>query len=96
MAEDLTHDDPELAAIVGEASLPRTQVIAKIWAYIKKHGLQDKEQRRMINVDAALRPMFKKDQVTIFDLAKVINQNLTEEKAPRAKTKKRASAGRSK
>ena len=68
---------PVLAAIVGEKALPRTEVIKKLWAYIKKHGLQDKKNRRAINADAKLRPFFKKDQVTMFDLAKLANKNLS-------------------
>jgi len=66
-----------LAAIVGEKALPRTEVIKKLWVYIKKHGLQDKKNRRAINADAKLRPLFKKDQVTMFDLAKIANKNLS-------------------
>ncbi len=66
-----------LAAIVGEKALPRTEVIKKLWVYIKKHGLQDKKNRRAINADAKLRPLFKRDQVTMFDLAKIANKNLS-------------------
>lgn len=66
-----------LAAVVGEKALPRTEVIKKLWVYIKKHGLQDKKNRRAINADAKLRPLFKKDQVTMFDLAKIANKNLS-------------------
>ena len=66
-----------LAAIVGEKALPRTEVIKKLWVYIKKHNLQDKKNRRAINADAKLRPLFKKDQVTMFDLAKIANKNLS-------------------
>lgn len=66
-----------LAAIVGEKALPRTEVIKKLWVYIKRHNLQDKKNRRAINADAKLRPLFKKDQVTMFDLAKIANKNLS-------------------
>ncbi len=66
-----------LAAIVGEKALPRTEVIKKLWIYIKRHGLQDKKNRRAINADAKLRPLFKRDQVTMFDLAKIANKNLS-------------------
>jgi len=66
-----------LAAVVGEKALPRTEVIKKLWVYIKKHDLQDKKNRRAINADAKLRPLFKKDQVTMFDLAKIANKNLS-------------------
>ncbi len=47
-----------LAAVVGSKALPRTEVTKKLWAYIKRHGLQDKKNRRMINADAALKPVF--------------------------------------
>ncbi len=66
-----------LAAIVGEKALPRTEVIKKLWVYIKKNNLQDKKNRRAINADAKLRPLFKRDQVTMFDLAKIANKNLS-------------------
>ncbi|MBK7922095.1 MAG: SWIB/MDM2 domain-containing protein [Gemmatimonadetes bacterium] len=68
---------PLLAAVVGEKALARTEVIKKLWAYIKKNGLQDKKNRRAINADAKLKPLFKKDQVTMFDLAKIANKNLS-------------------
>ena len=66
-----------LAEIVGAKPIPRTEVTSKLWAYIKKHGLQDKKNRRAINADAKLKPLFKKDQVTMFDLAKIANKNLS-------------------
>jgi chromatin remodeling complex protein RSC6 len=68
---------PALAAVVGDKALARTEVIKKLWVYIKKHGLQDKKNRRAINADAKLKPLFKKDQVTMFDLAKIANKNLS-------------------
>ncbi|MDX2121484.1 MAG: SWIB/MDM2 domain-containing protein [Gemmatimonadota bacterium] len=66
-----------LAAVVGEKPLARTEVIKKLWQYIKRHNLQDKKNRRAINADAKLKPLFKKDQVTMFDLAKIANKNLS-------------------
>jgi chromatin remodeling complex protein RSC6 len=66
-----------LAAVVGGAPLPRTQAVKKIWAYIKRHGLQDKRNRRNINADAKLRPLFGgKAQATMFELAKFVNKHL--------------------
>jgi chromatin remodeling complex protein RSC6 len=66
-----------LAAVVGSAPLPRTQAVKKIWAYIKRHGLQDKRNRRNINADAKLRPLFGgKAQATMFELAKFVNKHL--------------------
>ena len=66
-----------LAAVIGDKAVPRTEVIKKLWVYIKKNGLQDKKNRRAINADAKLKPLFKKDQVTMFDLAKIANKNLS-------------------
>jgi upstream activation factor subunit UAF30 len=69
---------PRLAAVVGNSPLPRTQVISKLWAYIKRNGLQDSKNRRAINADEKLRPLFGgRSQVTMFDLAKIANQNLS-------------------
>ena len=67
-----------LAAVVGSAPLPRTEVIKKLWAYIKRNGLQDAKNRRAINADDKLRVLFGgKSQVTMFDLAKIANKNLS-------------------
>jgi chromatin remodeling complex protein RSC6 len=67
-----------LAAVVGNSPIPRTQVISKLWAYIKRNGLQDSKNRRAINADEKLRPLFGgRSQVTMFDLAKIANQNLS-------------------
>jgi upstream activation factor subunit UAF30 len=69
---------PQLAAVVGNSAMPRTQVISKLWAYIKRNGLQDAKNRRAINADEKLRPLFGgKSQVTMFDLAKIANRNLS-------------------
>jgi upstream activation factor subunit UAF30 len=68
----------KLAAVVGNSPMPRTQVISKLWAYIKRNGLQDARNRRAINADEKLRPLFGgRSQVTMFDLAKIANQNLS-------------------
>ena len=58
-----------LAKVVGNKPLPRTEIVKKIWVYIKKNGLQDKQNRRMINADAALKPIFVKDQISMFEMA---------------------------
>ena len=69
---------PVLAAVVGANPLPRTEVIKKLWAYIKKNGLQDSKNRRAINADEKLRAFFGgKSQVTMFDLAKLANKHLS-------------------
>jgi upstream activation factor subunit UAF30 len=66
-----------LAEVIGNKPLPRTQIIKKIWDYIKKNGLQDKKNRRMINADAKLKPVFAgKTQISMFELAKVVNKNV--------------------
>ena len=68
----------QLAAVVGNSPMPRTQVISKLWAYIKRNGLQDAKNRRAINADEKLRPLFGgRSQVTMFDLAKIANKNLS-------------------
>jgi upstream activation factor subunit UAF30 len=67
-----------LANVIGSSPMPRTQVISKLWAYIKRNGLQDARNRRAINADEKLRPLFGgKSQVTMFDLAKIANRNLS-------------------
>lgn len=67
----------KLAMVVGAAPLPRTEMTKKLWIYIKKHGLQDKKNRRMINADAALKAVFGgKAQVSMFDMTKLVSKNL--------------------
>ena len=68
----------QLAAVVGNTPMPRTEVTKKLWAYIKRKGLQDAKQRRMINADENLRPIFKKDQVSMFDMTKLVNKHLSD------------------
>ncbi|MCX8491356.1 MAG: SWIB/MDM2 domain-containing protein [Cyclobacteriaceae bacterium] len=66
-----------LAAVVGSKPLPRTQIIKKIWEYIKKNKLQDNKNRRMINADEKLKTLFAgKKQISMFDLAKIVNNNV--------------------
>jgi upstream activation factor subunit UAF30 len=66
-----------LAAVVGDKALPRTEVVKKLWGYIKKHNLQDKKNRRNINADDKLKPIFAgKAQVSMFDMAKLISKHL--------------------
>ena len=66
-----------LAIIVGSAGLPRTEVTKKLWAYIKRKGLQDSKNRRNINADAALKAIFKKDQVNMFEMTKLVSKHLS-------------------
>jgi len=66
-----------LAAVVGSSGLPRTEVTKKIWAYIKRNGLQDKKNRRMINADDKLKPVFSgKSQVSMFEMTKLVSKRL--------------------
>jgi len=65
-----------LGEVVGSKPLPRTEVVKKIWEYIKKNNLQDKKNRRMINADGKLKPIFGKDQISMFELAKVVNKHV--------------------
>jgi upstream activation factor subunit UAF30 len=67
-----------LAAVIGTSSMPRTEVTKKLWAYIKRNGLQDSKNRRMINADDRLRPVFGgKSQVSMFDMTKLVNRHLS-------------------
>jgi len=67
-----------LAEIIGAKPLPRTEVTSKIWAYIKKNKLQDEKQKRMINADEKLKPIFGgKKQVSMFDMTKLVSQHLS-------------------
>jgi upstream activation factor subunit UAF30 len=68
----------ELAAVVGNSPMPRTEVTKRLWSYIKRRGLQDDKNRRMINADDNLRPVFGgKRQVSMFDMTRMVNQHLS-------------------
>ena len=66
-----------LAEVVGAKAMPRTEVIKKLWAYIKKNGLKDKKNKRMIHADAKLKPVFKKDMVNMFEMTKLVSKHLS-------------------
>ncbi|HET8871187.1 MAG TPA: SWIB/MDM2 domain-containing protein [Aquabacterium sp.] len=68
---------PALAAVIGATPLPRTEVTKKVWDYIKKHNLQDAANKRNINADDKLKVIFKKPQVTMFELTKLISDQLS-------------------
>jgi len=69
---------PELAAIVGDKGLPRTEVVKKLWAYIKKNGLQDQKNKRQINADDKLKKVFAgKSSVSMFDMTKLVSKHLS-------------------
>ena len=69
---------PQLAAVVGDKPLPRTEAVKKLWVYIKKNGLQDSKNRRNINADDKLKPVFGgKNQVSMFDMTKLMSKHLS-------------------
>ncbi len=67
-----------LAAVIGEGAVSRPEVVKKLWDYIKAHGLQDAADKRKVNADAKLRPVFGKDQVTMFEIAGIVGQHLVD------------------
>jgi upstream activation factor subunit UAF30 len=68
----------DLAAVIGNKAVPRTEVVKKIWVYIKANKLQDSKNKRMINADAKLKPIFGgKAQVSMFDMAKLLSKHLS-------------------
>ncbi len=67
----------ELAAVVGADPLPRTQVISKLWEYIKKHDLQDPANKRNINADEKLKQVFGKAQVNMFEMTSLVGKHLS-------------------
>ena len=69
--------DGPLSSVVGNKAIPRTEVTKKLWAYIKRNGLQDKKKRTMINADDKLRTVFGgKRQVTMFEMTKLVSRHL--------------------
>ena len=65
-----------LAAVVGDKPLPRTEIVSKLWVYIKAKGLQDKVNKRMINADDKLKAVFGKAQVSMFEMAGLIGKHV--------------------
>ncbi len=65
-----------LAAVVGSNPLPRTEVVSKLWVYIKKNKLQDAVNKRMVNADAKLKEIFGKAQVSMFEMAGLIGKHV--------------------
>ncbi len=66
-----------LAAVIGGSAMPRTEVTKKLWAYIKRNGLQDRVNKRMINADDKLRPVFGgRSQVSMFEMTRLVNNHL--------------------
>ena len=70
--------DAALGAVVGDKALPRTEVVKKLWAYIKRKNLQDTQNKRMINADDKLRVLFDgKKQVSMFEMTKLVSKHLS-------------------
>ena len=67
---------PQLAAIIGATPMPRTEVTKKLWEYIKAHKLQDAAKKTNINADAKLKEIFKKPQVSMFEMTKLVSAHL--------------------
>jgi len=69
--------DDKLAAVVGSTPLPRTEIVKKLWVYIKKHGLQDSKEKTKINADETLKAIFDgRKQVTMFEMNKYVSGHL--------------------
>ena len=69
---------PALAEVVGAKPLPRTEVVKKLWQYIRKNNLQDPKEKRMINADDKLKAVFGgKKQVSMFEMTKLVNKQLS-------------------
>ena len=66
----------ELTEVVGKGPLPRTEVVSKIWEYIRKHNLQNPENKREILADGKLKAVFGKDKATMFEMNKLISAHL--------------------
>ena len=69
--------DEKLSAVIGPSPLPRSELIKKMWDYIRQHGLQDEQKKMIINADETLRPVFNgRKQVSIFELVKLMSSHL--------------------
>jgi chromatin remodeling complex protein RSC6 len=68
---------PELAAVIGSTPLPRTEVVKKMWDYIKANNLQNPKNKRNILADAKLKAVFGKDEVTMFEMTGLVSKHLT-------------------
>ena len=66
----------DLEAVVGKGPLPRSQVVKKLWEYIKKHDLQNPKNKRNILADDKLKPLFGKNEVTMFEMTKLVSGHM--------------------
>ena len=67
----------DLEAVVGKGPMPRSEVVKGLWVYIKKHDLQNPKNKRNILADAKLKPIFGKDEVTMFEMTKLVSKHLS-------------------
>lgn len=67
----------QLAEVIGSKPMPRTEVVKKLWAYIRKNNLQDSKNRRNINADSKLKGVFGKNQVSMFEMTKLVSKHLS-------------------
>ena len=67
----------DLAEVVGKGPMPRSEVVKKIWVYIKKYDLQNPKNKRNILADDKLKPIFGKDEVTMFEMTKLVSKHLS-------------------
>ena len=76
LAQTVQPDD-QLSLVVGSTPMPRTELTKKLWDYIKKNNLQDEKNRRMINADDKLKPIFNgKKQVSMFEMTALVNKHV--------------------
>ncbi|MFW6330921.1 MAG: SWIB/MDM2 domain-containing protein [Gemmatimonadota bacterium] len=77
LAQKVQPDDV-LAKVVGNQPMTRSEITKKVWDYVKKNNLQDSQNRRMINADDTMRPVFNgQDQVSMFEMTKLVNQHVS-------------------
>jgi upstream activation factor subunit UAF30 len=70
--------DAQLARVVGNQPMTRSEITKRVWDYVKKNGLQDQQNRRMINADDTMRPIFNgQNQVSMFEMTKLVNQHVS-------------------
>lgn len=67
---------PELAAVVGKGPMPRSEIVSKLWEYIKKNNLQDSKDKRQINADSSLEKVFGKKSVSMFEMNKHVSNHV--------------------
>lgn len=77
LAQKVQPDD-KLSKVVGSQPMTRSEITKKVWDYVKKNNLQDSQNRRMINADDTMRPIFNgQDQVSMFEMTKLVNQHVS-------------------